>query len=85
MILYISKRSKYDIGSVTHFQALKDIYGEENVIYIDFNFSMPPKNENIGVNKNKVGKKAIIIALTKPAPEEMPIIPGSARGFFKTA
>lgn len=45
MILYISKRSKYDIGSVTHFQALKDIYGEENVIYIDFNFSMPPKNE----------------------------------------
>lgn len=45
MILYISKRSKYDIGSVTHFQALKDIYGEENVIYIDFNFSIPPKNE----------------------------------------
>ena len=45
MILYISKRSKYDIGSVTQFQALKDIYGEENVIYIDFNFSMPPKNE----------------------------------------
>ena len=45
MILYISKRSKYDIGSVTHFQALKDIYGEENVKYIDFNFSMPPKNE----------------------------------------
>ena len=45
MILYISKRSKYDIGSVTHFQALKDIYGEENVICIDFNFSMPPKNE----------------------------------------
>ena len=45
MILYISKRSKYDIGSVTHFQALKDIYGEESVIYIDFNFSMPPKNE----------------------------------------
>lgn len=45
MILYISKRSKYDIGSVTHLQALKDIYGEDNVIYIDFNFSMPFKNE----------------------------------------
>lgn len=47
--------------------------------------TIPPKNENIGVNKNQVGKKAIIIALTKPAPEEIPIIPGSARGFFKTA
>lgn len=45
MVLYVSKRSKYDIGSVTHFQALKDIYGEDNVIYVDFNFSMPPKNE----------------------------------------
>ena len=47
--------------------------------------TIPHKNENIGVNKNQVGKKAIIIALTKPAPEEIPIIPGSARGFFKTA
>lgn len=45
MVLYISKRSKYDVGSVTHLQALKDIYGEDNVIYIDFNFSMPAKNE----------------------------------------
>lgn len=35
MVLYISARSKYDIGSETHFRALQDLYGEKNLIKID--------------------------------------------------
>lgn len=35
MILYIAKRSEYDIGSKTHLQALKDIYGENQIFIID--------------------------------------------------
>lgn len=35
MILYIAKRGQYNIGAVTHRNALRDLYGEENVYYID--------------------------------------------------
>lgn len=34
-ILYISKRKDYDIGASAHRQALRDIFGEENVYVID--------------------------------------------------
>lgn len=35
MVLYIANRSEHDVGSVTHYQALKEIYGEGNVFVID--------------------------------------------------
>lgn len=35
MILYVAKRSSYDIGSKVHLQALKDIYGHNEVFIID--------------------------------------------------
>ena len=35
MILYIAKRGKHDISSRTHLQALKQIYGENNIFIVD--------------------------------------------------
>lgn len=35
MILYISNRSKSNIGAVTHLAALKEIFGSENVFCVD--------------------------------------------------
>lgn len=46
MVLYIAKRSIYDIGSVTHLQALMDIYGEQNVFIVDLISSMKKKESN---------------------------------------
>ena len=43
MILYISKRA--DVGSTTHLEALKEIYGDKNVFYVDFSFNKPYKRE----------------------------------------
>lgn len=35
MILYIAKRSQYDIGAKTHLEALKEIFGEDQVFVVD--------------------------------------------------
>lgn len=42
MIIYISNRPDADIGAVTHFKALCDIYGTENVLRIDLRASEKP-------------------------------------------
>ena len=46
MVLYIAKRSLVDIGSVTHLQALTEIYGENNVYIIDLISSMSKRERN---------------------------------------
>lgn len=46
MILYIAKRSLYDVGSVTHLQALIDIYGKQNVFIVDLIRSMVHRDKN---------------------------------------
>lgn len=52
MVLYIAKRSLHDVGSVTHRQALYDIYGEDNVFIIDLISSMESGRKNyIGYEK----------------------------------
>ena len=45
----------------------------------------PPKNATSGVKKYSPGANAVISTAAKLAPLEIPISPGSARGFFKTA
>src|SRR5699024_12793668 len=45
----------------------------------------PPKKANNGVKKNNVGKKETIKIVKNPAPDDTPIIPGSARGLRITA
>ena len=35
MVLYIAKRGPHDMGTKTHRQAIKDIYGSENVFEVD--------------------------------------------------
>lgn len=34
-VLYIAKRGPHDMGTKTHFDAIKEIYGEDNIIQID--------------------------------------------------
>lgn len=46
MILYIVKRSLHDVGSTTHLQALKDIYGTENVFIVDLIRSLTNESTN---------------------------------------
>ena len=45
----------------------------------------PPINAAIGVKKYNVGANAVIKTAVKLAPLEIPMIPGSANGFFRTA
>ena len=54
-------------------------------VYTRQNASTPPKNANTGVKKNSVGANAVIKIAAKVAPLEIPMIPGSASGFFRTA
>ena len=35
MVLYIAKRGSHDMGTTTHRQAIKDIYGSEYVFEVD--------------------------------------------------
>ena len=49
------------------------------------NATTPPANAAIGVKKYSVGANAVIMTAVKLAPLEIPIIPGSASGFFNTA
>src|SRR5699024_4850677 len=49
------------------------------------NARAPPRKANNGAEKNNVGKKVTITIVINPAPEETPIIPGSASGFRMTA
>ena len=53
--------------------------------YTSKNAIIPPKNANRGVKKYNAGKNAVISTATRLAPELIPIIPGSASGFFITA
>ena len=53
--------------------------------YTSKNAIIPPKNANRGVKKYNAGKNAVISTATRLAPELIPIIPGSASGFFNTA
>lgn len=46
MVLYIAKRSLHDVGSVTHLQALIDVYGEQNVFIVDLISSMVKREKN---------------------------------------
>lgn len=46
---------------------------------------MPPKKAKVGVKKYNSGKNAVINTAVKLAPLLIPIIPGSASGFFITA
>lgn len=46
MVLYIAKRGLRNVGSVTHLQALKDIYGEKNVFIVDLISSMKKNGSN---------------------------------------
>ena len=45
----------------------------------------PPRKAKRGVKKNRAGAAAVMITAAKLAPLEIPMIPGSARGFFNTA
>ena len=45
----------------------------------------PPRNANNGVKKNNVDANAVISTAAKLAPLEIPMIPGSASGFFNIA
>ena len=54
-------------------------------LYTSANAITPPKNAKIGVKKNSVGANAVIRTAAKLAPLEIPMIPGSASGFFNTA
>lgn len=48
MILYIAKRGPHNIGAQTHLQALKDIFGEDNIFVIDlFKFTDEIKNNYV--------------------------------------
>ena len=35
MVLFIAKRGQHNIGAKTHIQALREIYGSENVYEVD--------------------------------------------------
>ena len=47
--------------------------------------TLPPINETTDLNSFNSGKNTIIIIVTKLAPDDIPVIPGSASGFFITA
>ena len=36
MILYVTKRSGFDIAAIAHLNALKEIYGADQVVTLDF-------------------------------------------------
>lgn len=46
---------------------------------------MPPRNAKSGVKKYSAGKNAVTSTAARLAPELMPMMPGSASGFFITA
>jgi hypothetical protein len=46
MILYIAKRGPHNIGAITHKQALKDIYGAENLFEINLLSTEMVETEN---------------------------------------
>ena len=54
-------------------------------LYTRKNASTPPANANSGVKKYRDGRNAVTSTATKLAPLEIPMIPGSASGFFRTA
>lgn len=46
MIIYISKAFEDNIGATMHYNALKEIYGEEQVFTIDLRFIAPCREKN---------------------------------------
>lgn len=57
MVLYISKRSDYDIGSKTHLKALQEIYGEKNVIVVDLRLTVANSRTENYIAYGKYKKK----------------------------
>src|SRR5690625_6100962 len=54
-------------------------------VYTNKKANAPPIKANKGIKKNKEGKRATTNIDINPAPDDTPIIPGSASGFFTTA
>lgn len=46
MILHIAKRGPHNIAAAVHIQALKDIYGEQNIFFVDLLPGSPKFNKN---------------------------------------